>query len=230
MLQSSQESFNYFSATDFNQAKVYRKPQSNYHNFSWPVFPKAEAKCGSSPGFIIAAFLGVQGRRKSWEIPPPNLSQPPVTSSKWFCSPPGFHHLQAFTRFPYITCPRPWPEPNTWRKFAGSMFSLLTNQAHESFYQWQAAIATAAGFITSSPATRELASTRTPQPPTLNPTPRKALKILEKAKFINYTHPRIGWKRTLTGMLQPSLLIKIDLKRATDNMNNHPRVLFSWVI
>lgn len=77
------------------------------------------------------------------------------------------------------------------------------------------------------PATTELTSTRTPQHPTLDPTPRKALKVLEKAKFINYTHPKIGWKRTLKGMFQPSLLIKMDLKRAKNKVNNHPLVLFS---
>lgn len=58
-------------------------------------------------------------------------------------------------------------------------------------------MATAVGFIPSSPASTELVSTRTPQPPRLDPLPRKDLKVLEKAKFINYTYLRIGWKSTL---------------------------------
>jgi len=36
-----------------------------------------------------------------------------------------------------------------------------------------------------------------PNHPTLDPLPRKALKVLEKTTFINYTYPRIGWKSTL---------------------------------
>ena len=44
-----------------------------------------------------------------------------------------------------------------------------------------------------------------PNPLPLTPPPRKVFKVLEKDKSINYTHPRIGWKRTLKGMLQPKV-------------------------
>lgn len=81
---------------------------------------------------------------------------------------------------------------------------LAFNQAkpRESFYQWQAALARAAGFIPLHQLPQTFS--RAPQPPIPSPPPRKVPRSLKITNCYNY--PNRLEENSLKGMVQPKVV------------------------
>lgn len=138
----------------------------------------------------MAWLLWLQERRQSWQILPPNLSPTPDHLFQMVLQPTRFLS-SALSHFSLKS-----PSKGTGQNpiLGRSLLNpcLACNPSPESFYQWQAAIATAAGFnpFLSS---YHWAGLYQDSPILLLTHPKEGL-ILEKAKSINDTNPRMGWK------------------------------------
>lgn len=107
------------------------------------------------------------------------------------------------------------------------MFSFLTNPYYESFYQWQAAIATAAGFILPpSPAFRAGLYQDSPTaPPTTHPPNGSQDPWKSQVHELYSSKDRLEDNSKRNAPVK-RLLIKMDLKRTKNKVNNHSLLVF----